>query len=288
MLTSFSPFYEEPRRAEELWRIGNYQIVRCLDSRLVYLSNPLSDEELAAFYSVDYFEGDPSKRGYSSYEADEDVLRKNFRDLLARVEAEVPGAREKSLLDYGCAYGYFLDEARSRFQSVQGIELAESVAAIGRERFGLKIASGGDVDGALSPSSVEVITLWDVIEHLKRPRSVIQQCARALKPGGRIFLTTGDVDSPLAKALGPRWRLVNPPQHITYFSQETLGRLLEDCGFRVDRVERAGKYVSLGFFTFILKYMLGLRAEPLPMRWIAKKSFYVNLFDVMFMSATRK
>jgi SAM-dependent methyltransferase len=280
----FSPFYEEERTAEPLWTLGNHRIVRCADSGLIYLSNPPSEPELESFYSEDYFEGDPKRRGYASYAADEPVLRRNFRALLEDMAESLPDARSLDLLDYGCAYGYFLDEARSRFRSVRGVEISTDAAEVGRQRFGLDIANGG----ALPEGSADVVTMWDVIEHLGRPRSTLLEIARALRTGGRLFLTTGDVGSLLARALGARWRLVNPPQHITYFSEATLSLLLDACGLRVDRVERPGKRVSFSFFSFILRYLVGFGGEPLTLRWLERKSFYVNLFDVMFVAAAKK
>lgn len=285
MTVYVSPFDEKEHPADPLWNVGGFRIVRCRDTRLVYVSNPLSDEDLARFYSVGYFEGDASRKGYASYESDEPVLRRNFRILLRHVLDEIGDAAGLSLLDYGCAYGYFLDEARQYFQSVRGTELNEEVAGIGRRRFGLTIDAGSKIE--LAPESLDVITLWDVIEHLSRPRAVLEACARALKPNGRLFLTTGDIGSPLARALGPRWRLINPPQHITYFAEDTLRGLLEKCGFEVSRVERLGKHVSLGFFLFVARYLIGRPVTSKESGWLSRKTLYINLFDTIFVSARR-
>jgi SAM-dependent methyltransferase len=287
----FSPFCEEMRPAQLLWQVGPYRIVRCAESGLVYLGNPPSAEQLRAFYSVEYFEGDPSRKGYASYNADEDILRRNFRDLARRVcDAARKQGRNPSdleLLDYGCAYGYFLDEARSSFASVRGIETNPEVAEIGRTRFGLRIDSGADTDALLEPEKLDVITLWDVIEHLARPRSALKACARALRPGRQIHLTTGNISSLAARVLGRRWRLINPPQHISYFSMDTLSRLLTECGFQVTGCRSCGKRVSLEFIRFILQYLAGRTAGPPSHGWLWRRSVYVNLFDVMYITAVR-
>src|SRR5688572_9546254 len=117
---AFSPFFEELRPIEPLYRIDGFSIVRCKDSGLVYLENPLSEAELEKFYSMEYFEGEESRKGYSSYERDERVLRANFGELVSRIVGHLPRARELDLLDYGCAYGYFLVEAQRRFHRVAG------------------------------------------------------------------------------------------------------------------------------------------------------------------------
>ncbi len=290
----WSPFYEERRPAAPLWKLGKYSIVRCLDSGLVYLGNPLSDEQLAEFYSLQYFEGDSERKGYTSYGADEAVLRANFQHQARAVAHDLAQegnpAGQLALLDYGCAYGYFLEEARAFFREVCGIEINDEVARVGRERFGLQVDSDPDAPGKIEAGSVDVVTLWDVIEHLRAPRSALTACARALRQGGRIYLSTGNIASPLARLMGRRWRLVNPPQHISYFSVDTITRLLQECGFEVVQVRHQGKRVSLGFIWFIMCYLLGARnaRPPKCLGGLMRRSVSLNLYDVMYVSALKR
>ena len=284
MKVHFSPFYEQDAPSDWLWNVNGFDIVRCARSGLVYLANPPSDSELEQFYSVEYFEGEQSRQGYASYEADENTLRRNARSMLDHVLDHSP-ARD-SLVDYGGAYGYFLDEAMPHFASATGIELNEQVADVGRNRFNLAIST--DASAVLQPGSVDVITMWDVIEHLKHPRTALAECGWALRPDGRLFLTTGDIGSPLARAMGRRWRLINPPQHITYFSKQTISELLEAVGFEVIEItRRCGKHVSLGFAAFIVGYLLGRKTPSTPPQWLARRSLYVNLFDTMLVTARK-
>ncbi len=288
-----SPFYEEERPAEPLWQVGGFDIVRCKDSGLVYVANPLPEAELAAFYSVEYFEGESARKGYASYRQDEPVLRANFRELVGRRAGDAtragldPGALD--LLDWGCAYGYFLDEARPRLGRVCGVEINEGVAEIARSRLGLDVRSGPSASRSFDAGSFDVITLWDVIEHVSRPRATLLEVARLLRPGGSLYLTTGDIGSPLARLLGRRWRLVNPPQHVTYFSERTLSGLLAACGLETLAVERVGKRVSLRLFLFILSYLTG-RTGAVPHGRLARlldRSVHLNLFDVMLVRARK-
>lgn len=289
MKSAFSPFYEERRPVEHLYRVGDFSIVRCRDSGLVYLGNPLSDRDLETFYDVGYFEGDAARKGYASYARDESVLRENFRRRLEDLVSRLSNPGRLSLLDYGCAYGYFLDEARNSFGSVTGAEINEDVAAIARERYGLKVRSGRDVMEAFLPNSYDLITMWDVIEHLSRPRTALLQAARVLRPGGELHITTGDIGSLVARLLGRRWRLMNPPQHISYFSESLIRGLLSETGFDTVEVRRIGKLVSLRFVLFILSYLvrrdfnLKGRASRL-----ASLHFYINLFDVMYVRARKR
>ena len=291
---SWCPFHEEDHPVEDLWTINGYNIVKCSGSGLVYLANPLNEKDLAAYYSLKYFEGDSARKGYSSYTDDEFALRTNFRDLAQHVTGWLRRTKkkpeERSLLEIGCAYGYFLDEVHGSFKQVRGIEINEEVAKVGRERFGLTVESSSDAIASIEPDSLDTIIMWDVIEHLQRPRFVLKSCARGLAPGGVLFLTTGDIDSFLARIMGRRWRLVNPPQHIVYFSKRTLTSLLHECGFDVQEVCYPSRRVTLRFILFILQYMCGhLPSRILPrMNWLMRRSIRLNLFDVMLIVAVRR
>jgi SAM-dependent methyltransferase len=139
-----------------------------------------------SYYTVDYFSGSRAD-GYSDYLGAEPVLRREFARSIDFVRRFVPSGR---LLDVGCAYGFFLKQARCHFD-IFGIELAEQAAASCREA-GLNVLSGVANESNMERiGEVDVITMFDVIEHLPQPREVLALCYRYLKPGGIIVITTG-------------------------------------------------------------------------------------------------
>ena len=106
------------------------------------------------------------------------------------------------------------------------------VAAAARTSFGksLQIAyRTGTITGMLTDSlgllGGTLIFLW-----------YGEKAYEVLKPGGRLFLTTGDIGSWVARIQGPRWRLIHPPTHLHYFSKATITRLLTGLGFSVQEV----------------------------------------------------
>src|SRR4029078_1499335 len=114
-----------------------------------------------------------------------------------------PGGK---LLDVGCAYGFFLPEARRNFD-VSRIEPAPAAAAHCRQQ-GLNVLTGVADEASLDNlGKMDVIVLLDVIEHLPEPYETLALCARHLNPDGVILLTTGDFGSPLARWMGASWRL---------------------------------------------------------------------------------
>ena len=212
-----------------------------------------------SYYTADYFSGLRGD-GYSDYFGAEPVLRREFARSVDFVRRFIGSGR---LLDLGCAYGFFLKEARCHFE-IFGIELAEHAAASCREE-GLNVLSGMANEANMEQiGEVDVITMFDVIEHLPQPGEVLALCYRYLKPGGIIVITTGDFASMMARWAGANWRLMTPPQHLWYFTKESLRRISRQFGLSMEHFDYPAKRVPLSLIVFQLQRMLGVRGSSSP------------------------
>jgi hypothetical protein len=99
----------------------------------------------------------------------------------------------------------------------------------------------------LPAESEDVVTLWDVIEHLPNPLEQLREVSRVTKPGGWTVLHTMDIDSLAARVMGERWPWFMD-MHVVYFSQRTLATMLEQVGFEVVHSGAMGRYLRLGYF----------------------------------------
>jgi SAM-dependent methyltransferase len=95
-------------------------------------------------------------------------------------------------------------------------------------------------EAAFEPALFDLVTLWDVIEHVADPLAVLTEVARVLAPGGKVVLTTGDIGSAYARRHGVRWHLLTPPWHLYFFSRATLAGLAARAGLKVDGVSAQG------------------------------------------------
>ena len=230
------------------------------------------DFDPAAYYTGDYFSGGHPD-GYGDYVGAEPVLRREFARTVEFIRAQRDGGR---LLELGCAYGFFLQEAKPYFD-VTGIELAEAAAAHAR-RTGLDVRTGlADEPTLAGLGAFDVVVLLDVIEHLPDPRATLDLCARHLNPGGIIVLTTGDFASLYARLAGPRWRLMTPPQHLWFFTPASMAGLAASLGLALAALDHPWKFVPLSLVTFQLRRMLGLA----PRAAGGRRGLPVNLFDAM-------
>lgn len=168
-----------------------------------------------------------------------------FRKLITLMKRtrELEGA---TLLDVGANTGVFLQEFKSYSENVHGIEPSEEAAATAKELFGHNIENAVIAEASLDDGKFDIITMWDVIEHLYDPRNDLETLYKKLKPGGVIFITTHNVSDWFAKIMGSHYPNYMY-QHFFHFSHQTLTMMLEMAGFRVVDLTRFGKSWSFGY-----------------------------------------
>ena len=250
------------------------QVLRCSDCGLGRVVPP-ADFNPNNYYTEAYFQGGVSD-GYADYTGSQEILRSEFRQTVRQILRL--NCRRTRLLEFGCAYGFFLQEARVHFESVQGIELSEEAARFCNGR-GLDVVTGV-VDESALKGTYDVIVGLDVIEHIPEPRQTIGLLAGHLNRGGLLVMTTGDWSAPLARMAGRNWRLMVPPQHLSFFTPTSMRALLESSGLRVCELSHPWKRVPLSLIAYQLQRIAGL-PKPRRASWLHGLSLPVNLGDAM-------
>ena len=270
-----------PRRA---FRLPNGAwLWRCPRCRLGWWDWP--PFEPAARYNRDYFQCEDVTRGYDDYTALETGLRRTARARLKRIRRLTAAGADRRLLDIGCGTGVFLDAARRDGWNVRGIEVSEYAAAQARRR-GLPVFCAPIDEVPLEPRTFDCVTLWDVIEHVPDPLDSLRRAALALRPGGVLALSTGDITSPCARFGGPRWHLFNLPEHLFFFSPQCLRTMLGIVGCRLRLVNREVNWVPVAY---LLERIWKSTGRPAPGRpaWVGNLVVPATLFDVLGMYAVR-
>lgn len=266
-------------------------LVKCSACGLVFVSPRPDAQELYALYGETYFHNDDSGTvGYTNYLKDERNIRQTFQRRLKRLEKFIqPG----KVLDVGCALGFFLAEAKNRGWQVQGLDISHFAVDYAQKTFQFDARQGSLLEADFPTEAYDLVTMWDVIEHVPDPKAYIQACADRLHSGGMIALATPDVASIPAKVTGKRWVGYKlSEEHLYYFSPETLSKMLNDAGFDVVDVYHVGKYVTLslflnrlGMYTPLLAKM-GQAIERIFK--LSEKSLYVNPFDIVAVTARKR
>lgn len=243
--------------------------------------------ELAAIYDAAYFRRGGKYGGERGREPSA-AAERNDKARAALVRRHAAGG---DLLDVGCATGGFLRQARETGFAVRGVEISEAAAGEARERHGLDVATGDVCALPLPEESFDVVTLWDVIEHVADPRALLRRAAALLRPGGLVFLSTGDAASPWARVCGRHWQLMTPPQHLSFHTGRSVRALAGQAGLELVEVSRPGRHVNLGLLALKARESFGAVFAPLAALvralGLEQAGVYLNLGDVMTVVARK-
>jgi SAM-dependent methyltransferase len=218
-----------------------YRLLRCSSCRVVWLTSPPKPEEMGLHYSEDYHKGI-----VAAGEGSVTSRWKNQLKLIARYK------REGAILDIGCSSGGFLSTMKSPSWKLYGIEMEESTAGRARTATGAEVFVGDAVEAPFLPESIDVITCFDVLEHVYSPRQFLTKVLEWLKPGGIFYGQMPNIDSWEARVFGTHWYGLELPRHLFHFSPASLRHLMGDVGFeevrvktpRVAYIERSVGYVG--------------------------------------------
>ena len=215
-------------RREFPFRLSDpYTVARCTTCEFYYLYPRLVEGAMQeAYRQPSYYEGGACGYADTSYPMQESALRETFKRLLHNLaNHRLTGG---TLLEVGCGYGYLLDEARTYFDRRVGTEFSRDGAEIAR-------ATGAEVFvGCIEQISPErkfdCILAIQVIEHVYKPLTFVNELIRRTQPGGHIVVATPDIGGALRKVMSRHWPSFKVPEHVGYFDFRTLSRLMEKAG----------------------------------------------------------
>jgi hypothetical protein len=197
-----------------------------------------------AYDSAYYVHADGTRQcvGYQDYLGTLDRRISGFRRWYADLTADLGGAGRS--LDVGCAVGAMVKAAQDCGWTAVGYERSQWAARYGKEHLGVEIVTGDGQSDPFEPLSFDLITMWDVVEHLEHPREIMGLASRWLKAGGWLAVNTVDGGSWGARLAGQQWRHLGPPRHLQYFTRQSLRHLLGAAGFQIKRQRSNGVFLE--------------------------------------------
>jgi 2-polyprenyl-3-methyl-5-hydroxy-6-metoxy-1,4-benzoquinol methylase len=159
------------------------------------------------------------------------------------------------LLDLGCGNGLFLHAARSTSNwDVYGVDLSAHAAQVVKSQFDIDIHVGDIHSAEFDQHFFDVITMWDVFEHLYAPADVLIEAQRILRPGGLLIIRVPNVTSSSRRIFGQYWAGYDAPRHLAVFSPATLSRFLDHAQFEIlNQTSHSGNYTT---FLLSLRFWL--------------------------------
>lgn len=256
---SFKPLYpgtihdydHDPARyyASSRQEAGYLPIVQCQNCGLV-MTNPRDDAQtLARVYAALQ---DPV---YDSERKNRSVVARQRVELIRRLT----GANHLPLLDVGCATGIFAGTARAAGWQATGIEPSSWSIQEARKAFPDVTFINNSVEETSFPDgSFNVITFWDVLEHVASPSQTLRAVTPWLAENGWLLINVPNVDSLPARIMGKRWVLLLR-EHLWYFSPKTIRQILEPVGYQIVDIQQ-------NLVTFSLANILRRLSQYFPKR----------------------
>ncbi|MGA9544734.1 MAG: class I SAM-dependent methyltransferase [Candidatus Sulfotelmatobacter sp.] len=263
-----------------------YELVRCPKCSHTWLKDAPRLEEMAEHYGP-YYDRFITAAGESSPDK-------------ARGRAEVVERYKSSgaLLDLGCSSGAFLESLQSGNWQLFGIEVSAETARRAEETTGARVFVGDILEAPFPPESFDVITCFDVLEHVHEPKSVLEKVHRWLKPGGIFYTQLPNINSGEARLFKSFWYGLELPRHLQHFSPEAMRYLADLVGLQEVSIEthrNSALEYSLRYVKDDLLKQIGVtrpclaEANPPRLPWkVIRKALRWTAFPALYyMSRTR-
>lgn len=221
-----------------------FNVVKCINCGLIYVNPRLDISILKKMYDKGHEEPDkfcfnPSFNRYLETQRDD---YKTFKKRIRLIEYYKKTGR---ILDIGCSIGTFLNIARNRGWNTFGLDLNGPSIEYCKRELKLNVEKGQLEDMKLPSDFFDVIVMNDVIEHIPDSALLFNGINRILRNNGLLFITTPNIESPIAKLMKSNWVHLKPIEHIYYFTPSTIKKALLKAGFKPIRCQTLGRIRSL-------------------------------------------
>jgi len=275
---------------------GSWDLVRCSNPKcgLVWLMPEPKKEEIKKFYVNYYTHGIEKKRVISFNNIIEKTIYKLSkilysllrRVLLINVERKnldfmyLKGGKGR-VLEVGCGNGERLFKLRKIGWDVEGTEIDEKAIKVAEEKYGIKAYLGDIRELKLKREYYDAVIMNHVIEHIYEPIDFLKRCREFLKKGGKLIITTPNVDSYSHKKFEMFWRGLEPPRHLYLYNCNSLKFILSLSGFDKIRI-----WTSTAKAEFIIRdsielYLKSIKHQENSIYLYIKPWYYQVLFRIM-------
>ena len=168
----------------------------------------------------------------------EKIFRPRVEYVVERFKQQPPDV----IGDIGAGFGIFLEELRKVWPERQlvAIEPSEEMALICRKK-GFEVLPSAVEDVKTHENAFDLLTSFELFEHLYDPETFLRQVRRLLKPGGYFLLTTLSGQGFDIQLLWEKSKSVSPPHHLNFFNPSSISGLIERCGLEVIEAATPGR-----------------------------------------------
>jgi 2-polyprenyl-3-methyl-5-hydroxy-6-metoxy-1,4-benzoquinol methylase len=243
----------------------------------------LSDAEITELYSEQYYKS----WGISGESENESSKQMKIATFLLRLETIKNYITKGKVLDIGCATGFFLEAAQSSGFEPYGIELSEYSSSIAKKKFGNDSVFNGKLeDCRFADGMFNVISMFDLIEHVRVPRETLAHAGKLLDKNGIIIITTPDCKSTSNKRMGKKWTHYKK-EHFYYFDLESLKYIARQCNMNIIYHESSKKALNIDYLHtqlnvykhWFMTPVINILRFVLP-KSLTRKNFHIGIGEI--------
>lgn len=203
----------------------DHHLSQCKKCGFVFTKKIPSDKELEEHY-----------KGYGRNDYLSPITIKRYNELLNTFEEF---RKTNKILDVGCGIGYFLEVAKERGWDVYGTEYTNEAIQICSSK-GINMQKGILSSRNYQNEEFDIITSFEVIEHINNPIDELTNFYKVLRKGGLVYLTTPNFNSLLRYRLKSEYNVICYPEHLSYYTPKTLKKLFTCVDFKTKKIESTG------------------------------------------------
>ncbi|MHB8524811.1 MAG: class I SAM-dependent methyltransferase [Candidatus Acidiferrales bacterium] len=243
-------------------REEKFDLMRCSTCSCVWLASPPKSAEMLIHYDADYH-----RAIMAAGEKSASSRWRKQRELIAK------NKQGGAILDIGCSSGGFLGTMAGGSWKLFGIEMEAQTAEKAKSATGAEVFVGDALDAPFPAESFDVITCFDVLEHVYEPRRFLVKVLEWLKPGGIFYAALPNIDSWEARLLGTYWYGLELPRHLFHFSPRSLRYAMTSVGFQeIKIVTPSTSYLEHSASYICSRMLRTIGLSPAPMSKLRPRS----------------
>jgi len=221
---------------KKLIKKDHMNIVQCDACELVY-TNPIFDDE--------HYKSTYKSKDYQEIVKDLGEESHNYRverfgnERINILKNYLKNKDSVKYLDVGCSTGFVVEAAQNNGWEATGIDLNPSAIEFGKSK-GLDLRNNALDEISFSEKYFDIISLFDVLEHLTNPKEIIDQALHYLNKDGLLFIYVPNWDSASRLLMGDKAHFIWPTHHLNYYTPDTIKFFLENFGLKIEYITTEG------------------------------------------------
>lgn len=193
----------------------------------------------------------------------------------------------KTLLDYGCATGEFVQYVSNMYEA-EGCDVSEDAIKMAKEKNSILCDKFyGVSDWEQTKKMYDAICLWDVIEHISNPREILLRIKKRIRKNGYLFISTPNIGALWARILKDKWPFMTPPEHLSFFSYKSINELARLMNMEIVEWQSKGKWANVGFILYKFNRVSNIKIPDRIIKvfqtgLLSKLKVYVPTYDVQY------